>query len=77
MEEELGYITLSDEAYNKGVFLVRGAIMKIMKPLELYGQRDYVEQAITELTKVCEDFGLYVRGDLSHPVSIEYIRREK
>ena len=75
--EELGYVVLSDEDYNKGKFLVRGAIMKVMKPLKMYGQTLYVEQAIEELWRVCEDWGIYVRGDLSKPISIEYVRRNR
>ena len=72
-----GYIVLSDEDYNKGRFLLQGTITNIMKPLRLYGQGEYVNQAIVEIMKAAEDWGLYIRGDLSKPISIEYIRRQK
>jgi len=77
MDEELGYITLSDEDYAKGIFLMQGAITAIMNPLRMYGQNDYVSQAIIWLTKLGEDFGVYVRGDLSKPISEKYVRRKK
>ena len=74
-EEDIGFVWLDDELYNKGKFLVRGTIMNILKPLEMYGQKSYVEQAIEELWKVCEDWGIYVRGNIDKPLSIEYVRR--
>jgi len=77
MDEELGYITLSEEDYAKGRFLLQGSITKILEPLRMYGQSDYVNQAIIELTKLAEDWGVYVRGDLTKPISVEYIRRVK
>jgi hypothetical protein len=77
MDEELGFVTLSDEDYAKGRFLLQGSITKILEPLRMYGQNDYVNQAIIELTKLAEDWGVYVRGDLSKPISVEYIRRVK
>lgn len=75
--EELGYVVLSDEDYNKGRFLLQGAIIEIMKPLKMYGQDLYVDQATVELVKLFEDWGIYVRGDLSKPISVKYIRRKK
>ena len=75
--DELGYIVLSDEDYNKGRFLLQGSITDIMQPLRMYGQDEYVTQAIIELTKLAEDFSLYVRGDLNKPISVKYIRRKK
>lgn len=77
MEEELGYITLSDEDYAKGKFLLQGAITTIMNPLRMYGQDEYVSQTIVWLVKLAEDFGVYVRGDLSKPISEKYVRRQK
>ena len=77
MDEELGYITLSDEDYNKGRFLLQGVITKALDPLRMYGQKEYVERAIVEIMKAAEDWGQYIRGDLSKPISIEFIRRQK
>ena len=72
-----GYIVLSDEDYNKGRFLLQGAITTILEPLRMYGQKEYVERAIVEIMKAAEDWGLYIRGDLNKPISIAYIRRQK
>ena len=75
VEEAVGVIVLDDETYNKGKFLLQGQIMKILEPLEMYGQREYVKQATRELVRLAEDWGLYIRGDLSKPISLDYIRR--
>ena len=67
---------LPNDKYNKGKFLLQGAITEIMNPLRMYGQGDYVSQAITELVKLAEDWGKYVRGE-DKPINIKYIRRKK
>lgn len=77
MDEELGYVVLSDEDYAKARFLLQGSITTILEPLRMYGQGDYVSQAIMELTKLAEDFSLHTRGDFSKPISVEYIRRKR
>lgn len=77
MDDEIGFVWLDDNLYNKGKFLVRGAIMRILEPLALYGQKVYVDQAIEEIWKICEDWGMYVRGDIDKPLAIEYVRRNK
>ena len=41
-----------------------------------YGTGVFVEGAIKEIVKLCEDFGLRVRG-LDKPVSLDYVRRSK
>ena len=74
---EGGYIVLSDMAYSKGKFLLQAQIMKILEPLRMYGQGAYCDQALTELVKLAEDWGQYVRGDLGKPISIDYIRRAR
>ena len=74
---EGGYIVLSDMAYNKGKFLLQAQIMKILEPLRMYGQGAYCDQSLTELVKLAEDWGQYVRGDLDKPISIDYIRRAR
>ena len=76
MDEELGYITLSDEDYNKGRTLYQMAITEIMKPLRMYGQNDYVNQAIIWLTKLGEDYAQYNRGMLDKPISSKYVQRD-
>ena len=67
---------LPDEKYNKGKFLLQGAITEIMNPLRMYGQDEYVTQAITELVNLAEDWGVYVRGK-DKPISAKYVRRKK
>jgi len=67
---------LPDDKYNKGKFLLRGAIMEILNPLRMYGQSAYVDQAILELGKLFDDWGLYVRG-APKPLNINYVRRDK
>ena len=72
---------LSDEEYNKGLFLVQGAITEIMAPLRAHGQGkftdDYITGAIIDLKKLHEDFGLWVRGQRDKPISAKYVRRKK
>ena len=75
MEEALGYIVLSDEDYAKGRFLLQGAITDIMNPLRMYGQDEYVTQAIIWLTSLGEDFAQYTRGNLDKPISSKYVQR--
>lgn len=77
MMEEDGYIVLSDEDYFKGRSLFQFEVTEILKPLRMYGQQEYVACAIVEIVKLAEDWGQYIRGDLSKPISIEYIRRVK
>jgi len=67
---------LPDEKYNKGKFLLQGAITEILKPLRMYGQGEYVSQAILELVKLAEDWGKYVRGE-DKPINAKYVRRKK
>ena len=77
MDDEVSFLWLDDELYAKGRFLVKGAIMTILEPLKMYGQEVYVNGAVEEIWKICEDWGIYVRGDLDKPLSIEYVRRDK
>ena len=67
---------LDDAKYKKGIFLLQGAITEILNPLRMYGQGDYVSQAILELVKLAEDWGKYVRGE-DKPINAKYVRRKK
>ena len=73
-DEEFGFIVLDDASYNKGKFLLQGAVTTILEPLRMYGQGEYVQQAILEIVKLAEDWGLYVRG-VDKPISANYVRR--
>jgi hypothetical protein len=53
---------LPDDEYKKCIFQFRGQLMNIMRPLELYGQKPIVDEAIEQIVKLTEDFGLRVRG---------------
>lgn len=58
---------LPKEQYQQAVTQVRLQIGSILFPLRKYGQDYYVDGAIDEITKLCEDFGLRVRG-ADHPI---------
>lgn len=59
---------LTDDQYHMAVTKLRLHIGGVLYPLRKYGQGDYVDEAIVQLTKVCEDFGLQVRG-VNHPLA--------
>ena len=71
---------IPEDEYKKGLFLVQGAITDIMNPLRLHqGEfiNNYISEAIIDLKKVTEDFGLWVRGQKDKPLSAKYVRRKK
>ena len=76
-DEELGYIVLSDESYDKAVGQFRIAVGGVLKVFDMYGMSAYFLGAQTEIVKLAEDFGQRIRGDLNKPISVEYIRRSK
>ena len=76
MDEELGYITLSDEDYFKAVGQLRLAIGAVLTVFNMYGLGVHIKGAQEELVRLSEDFGQRVRG-IDKPISIEYIRRKK
>ena len=67
---------LPEEEYERAVGQVRLQLNEIMRPLMLYGQAPYVYQAINEIIKITEDFGLRVRG-IDHPIDIELVRQDR
>ena len=75
--EEYGFPWLDEKLYNKGRFLTKGMIQDVLKVFDIYGMGVYIPGAVEELWKVCEDWGMYVRGDLDKPLSIDYVRRAK
>lgn len=65
---------LNDDEYHKAVGQLRLKIGGILTPLNKYGQEVYCIQASAEIVKLCEDFGLRVRG-VDHPIETETTRR--
>ena len=76
-EDDIPFVWLHDELYNKGKFLMRGAIQEILSVFNMYGQQPQVIQALEQLTSVFEDWGFFVRGDLDKPISFRFIMRRK
>jgi hypothetical protein len=67
---------LPDSEYQKArtqLYMQVGGVMQIFN---VYGQEPYTRQATEEIVKLCEDFGLRVRG-LDKAISLEYVRRPK
>jgi len=67
---------LSDEEYAKAVGQFRLQLSGVFEPFHLYGLDVYIPGAITEITRLTEDFGMRVRG-IDKPISLELVRREK
>jgi hypothetical protein len=86
-KEELGYIVLGDDEYQKAISQLRMQMAGVFDFLKvedggdirvryLYGLDVYIPGAIDEAVKLAEDFGLRVRG-VDKPISIDYVRRNK
>lgn len=74
--EELGYIVLNDEDYNKAVGQLRLAVGAVLTAFNMYGMNVYIKGAQDEIVQLCEDWGQRIRG-IDKPISIEYVRRKK
>ena len=64
---------LSEDEYKKVVGQLRLHMANVFTPFNKYGLQDYIPNAVIEAVKLCEDFGLRVRG-VDKPISIERIR---
>ena len=53
---------LSDDDYKKALFQLRGQVMNLMRPLELYGQKPIVDEIIAQIVDLAVDFSLKTRG---------------
>jgi len=53
---------LPDENYQKAIGQLRLQINGALRPLRSYGQAVYCDQTADAIVKLCEDFGLRVRG---------------
>ena len=76
MYEDSGLIVLTDEEYAKYRFLLQAGITQILAPFRMYGFQHDIPEAIMEIMKLVEDWGLAIRG-VDKPGSIEYVRRRK
>lgn len=81
----MSYAKLPDDEYQKAISQLRmnvAGIFDFMRVDEkipvryMYGLGDYIPQAIEEIVKLAEDFGLRVRG-VDKPISLEHVRRKR
>lgn len=71
-----GITWLPQEEYDKAVGQLRLQLNGVMVPFQQYGQNVFVQQAIEEIVRLTEDFGLRVRG-IPKPIALDYVRRYK
>lgn len=67
---------LPDEEYQKTVAQLRLQFGGVFQSFHMYGLDVLIPGAIEECIKLCEDYGLRVRG-IDKPISLELIRRHK
>lgn len=67
---------LSDEDYAKAVGQLRLQLGGVFEPFRYYGHDVSIPQAIEEVVKLCEDFGLRVRG-VDKAIALETVRRSQ
>jgi len=75
MMEDLGYVVVDDETWAKAIGQLKLAVGGVLSVFDMYGMGVHIGGAQNEIVKLAEDFSLRVRGDLDHPISLEYIRR--
>ena len=66
---------LSDEEYTKCKGQLRLQLGGVFEPFNCYGLNVYIPGAIEEIVKLCEDFGLRIRG-VDKCISLEMIRKK-
>jgi hypothetical protein len=64
---------LSDEDYQKAVTALSLQVSGALRPLRRYGQDVYCDGAAVEIVKLCEDFGLRVRG-VDKEISLQMVK---
>ena len=74
IDEDIIYTVLSEDEYMKAIGQLRLAVGAVLQPFNMYGLGDYIGPAQAEIVKLCEDFGLRVRG-IDKPISVEYVKR--
>lgn len=70
----LGVPWLPQSDYDKAVGQLRLQVSNVMEPFRMYGQDVFIPQAVEEIVRLAEDFGLRVRG-FAKPLSLEQVRR--
>jgi len=70
-----GVLWLPQEEYDRALGQFRLQLNGVFAPFHGYGHDVFIPQAITEVVKLAEDFGLRVRG-VKKPVSLEMVRRK-
>ena len=70
---ERGIHYLPQDEYDKAVGQLRLQLNGVFNVFMVYGQDVYVPQAVREVVKLCEDFGLRVRG-VDKPLLLDRIR---
>ncbi len=66
---------LPDEEYEKAVGQLRLQILGVFEPFHQYGQDAYIPGAVKAIVKLCEDFGLRIRG-ADKIISLEAVKKE-
>ena len=69
--EEIPFVWLHDELYNKYLGLLRLQYNAVMRPFMMYGQDALIPGAIEQLLILAEIFCMNVRG-VEEPLSLEY-----
>ena len=70
---------LTEEQYQKAVSQLRMNVAGALHPLRMYGQGEFVDEAVDIIVSLSEDFGLRVRG-VDIPISFDLVyknRRQK
>ena len=68
-----GIYWLPDDKYAMAITQLRMQIGGTLEVFRVYGQDIFVDQAIIELVRLSEDFGLRVRG-VDKPISLDLVR---
>lgn len=67
---------LSEDEYRKSMTQLRLQLNGVLEPFDKHGLGVFIPGAVLEIVKLCEDFGLRVRG-VDKPISLEMIRSKK
>jgi len=65
---------LPEEEYQKARTQLQLQVGGVLEPFDTYGLGVFIPGAVTEIVRLCEDFGLRVRG-IDKPISLEMIRQ--
>jgi len=67
---------LPQEEYDKAVGQLRLQLNGVMSPFRQYGQDVFIPQAINEIIRLAEDYGLRVRG-IPKPIALSLARQHR